>query len=189
MPLWNMWWPQTIQLRKAMRDHRERHGAVAEDRLAREDRQDVRGDAHGRAGSGCRPRGGRRTRTGAARGAARRRRRAGRSCVPAMRSKSSMPSAAVSTGSASSSRMAVMNSAQIVSGMRNSVMPGARMLMIGRDVVDRAHQRRDAEDDQADAPQVLAPVDAGVGRHSPTAARTTSSRRPRRRPGRRSSTA
>ena len=33
------------------------------------------------------------------------------------------------------------------------------------DVVDRAHQRRDAEHDQADAPEVLAPVDAGVGRH------------------------
>ena len=50
--------------------------------------------------------------------------------MPPMRSKSSMPSAAVSTGSASSRRMAVMNSAQIVSGMRNQVMPGARMLMI-----------------------------------------------------------
>ena len=45
-----------------------------------------------------------------------------------MRSKSSIPSAAVSTGSASSSRMAVMKSDQMVSGMRNHVMPGARML-------------------------------------------------------------
>ena len=41
-----------------------------------------------------------------------------------------MTSAAVSTGSASSSRIAVMKSAQIVSGMRNNVMPGARMLTI-----------------------------------------------------------
>ena len=30
-----------------MRDHRERHRVVAEDRLAREHRQDVRRDAHG----------------------------------------------------------------------------------------------------------------------------------------------
>ena len=41
-----------------------------------------------------------------------------------------MPSAAVSTGSASSSRIAVMNSDQIVSGRRKNVMPGARMLMM-----------------------------------------------------------
>ena len=47
MPLWNMWWPHTIQPRNAMRDHRERHRAVAEDGLAREDREDVGGDAHG----------------------------------------------------------------------------------------------------------------------------------------------
>ena len=41
-----------------------------------------------------------------------------------------MKPAAVSTGSAKACRMAVMNMAQIVSGMRKSVMPGARMLMI-----------------------------------------------------------
>ena len=35
-----------------------------------------------------------------------------------------------STGSASSSRIAVMKSAQTVSGSRKKVMPGARMLMI-----------------------------------------------------------
>ena len=39
-------------------------------------------------------------------------------------------SAADSTGSASSSSRAVMKSAQTVSGSRNKVMPGARMLMI-----------------------------------------------------------
>ena len=41
-----------------------------------------------------------------------------------------MTAAAVSTGRANACRMAVMNIAQIVIGMRNSVMPGARMLMI-----------------------------------------------------------
>src|SRR5919201_566267 len=50
--------------------------------------------------------------------------------MPSVRSKSSMATAEVSTGSASSSRIAVMNNDQMTSGMRNSVMPGARMLMI-----------------------------------------------------------
>ena len=50
--------------------------------------------------------------------------------VPSVRSKSSMISAAESTGSASSSRIAVMKSAQTVSGSRKNVIPGARMLMI-----------------------------------------------------------
>ena len=38
--------------------------------------------------------------------------------------------ATVSTGRANAWRMAVMNMAQMVIGMRNSVMPGARMLMM-----------------------------------------------------------
>ena len=38
--------------------------------------------------------------------------------------------AEVSTGSASRSRIAVMKSDQITSGIRNRRMPGARMLMI-----------------------------------------------------------
>jgi hypothetical protein len=42
----------------------------------------------------------------------------------------SMIPAAESTGMASSARMAVMNSDQIVSGMRIQVMPGARMLIV-----------------------------------------------------------
>ena len=46
------------------------------------------------------------------------------------RSKSIMNPAAVSTGRAKACRMAVMNMLQIVRGMRNSVMPGARMLMM-----------------------------------------------------------
>ena len=51
-------------------------------------------------------------------------------CVPNMRSKTIMASAEVSTGRASSNRMATMNRDQTVSGMRNRVMPGARMLMM-----------------------------------------------------------
>ena len=47
--------------------------------------------------------------------------------VPIVRSKSSMAHADVSTGSASRSRIAVMNRDQTTSGSRNSVMPGARM--------------------------------------------------------------
>ncbi len=50
--------------------------------------------------------------------------------VPNSRSASCMNPAAVSTGSAKACRMAVMNMAQIVSGMRKSVIPGARMLMM-----------------------------------------------------------
>ena len=41
-----------------------------------------------------------------------------------------MKPAAVSTGRAKACRMAVMNMAQIVIGMRNIVMPGARIWMI-----------------------------------------------------------
>jgi len=48
----------------------------------------------------------------------------------AARSNSIMNPAAVSTGSAKACRMAVMNMLQIVSGMRNRVMPGARILMM-----------------------------------------------------------
>ena len=50
--------------------------------------------------------------------------------VPSTRSKSSMIIAPESTGSASSSRIAVMKSAHVVSGIRKNVIPGARMLMI-----------------------------------------------------------
>ena len=41
-----------------------------------------------------------------------------------------MKPAAVRTGRANACRMAVMNMAQMVIGMRNIVMPGARILMI-----------------------------------------------------------
>ena len=41
-----------------------------------------------------------------------------------------MKPAAVSTGKAKACRMAVMNMAQIVSGKRNIVIPGARIWMI-----------------------------------------------------------
>ncbi len=50
--------------------------------------------------------------------------------VPKLRSVSSMVSAPASTGIASSSRIAVMNSPHTNSGMRCMVMPGARILMM-----------------------------------------------------------
>ena len=50
--------------------------------------------------------------------------------MPNSRSISCMKPAAVSTGRANACRIAVMNIAQIVSGRRNIVMPGARIWMI-----------------------------------------------------------
>ena len=50
--------------------------------------------------------------------------------VPTMRSSNCMTRAEVSTGSANAWRIAVMNIAQTVIGMRNIVMPGARSMMI-----------------------------------------------------------
>jgi len=46
--------------------------------------------------------------------------------VPKFKSQNNIAAAAESTGTASTSRTAVMNSAQMVSGMRNIVMPGHR---------------------------------------------------------------
>ena len=51
-------------------------------------------------------------------------------CVPIAWSNINMIAAPCSTGSANTPRMAVMNSAQTDSGIRNQVMPGARWLMI-----------------------------------------------------------
>ncbi len=48
IPLMNMWWPQTMNPRPAIPHHRIDHRAVAEDGLAAEDGQDLRGDAHRR---------------------------------------------------------------------------------------------------------------------------------------------
>ena len=50
--------------------------------------------------------------------------------VPAMRSINCMNSVPVSTGVENSARIAVMNSDQTLRGMRKSVMPGARILII-----------------------------------------------------------
>ncbi len=178
MPLWNMWWPHTIQERNAIADHRERHRVVAEDRLAREDRQDLGGDAHrgqdqdvdlgvAEEPEEMLPE----QRLAAAR-------RAGRSsCRPCDR-RAASPRADVSTGSASRSRIAVMKSDQITSGIRNQAHARRAHVDDGGDVVDRAHQRRYAEDEEADAPEVLAPVDAGVLDHR----RQRRVRRPARRP-------
>ena len=49
---------------------------------------------------------------------------------PMVLSRSCRIRATVSTGRAMACRMAVMNMAQMLSGMRNSVMPGVRRLMI-----------------------------------------------------------
>ena len=45
-PTANMWWPQTRKPRERDRDRRDRDRLVAEDRLAREDRDDLRDDPH-----------------------------------------------------------------------------------------------------------------------------------------------
>ena len=50
--------------------------------------------------------------------------------VPSVRSSSSRIAAAVSTGVAKRPRIAVMKSPQTAKGMRNMVMPGARMLTV-----------------------------------------------------------
>ena len=49
--------------------------------------------------------------------------------VPIVWSNSNMITAPARIGIASSARIAVMNSDQIESGMRNSVIPGARILI------------------------------------------------------------
>ena len=189
MPLRNMWWPQTIQDEEGDGDHRERHGVVAEDRLAREHRQDVGGDAHGGQDQDVD--------LGVAEepeqvlpeqrlAAARRDEEAGAERAVEEQHGHGRRS---STGRASSSRMAVMNSDQTVSGMRKQRHARRPHVDDRRDVVDRAHHGRDAEDEQADAPEVLAPVHAGVGRARPRAAYRTSSPPRRARPARRSRTA
>ena len=58
------------------------------------------------------------------------------------------------TGNASSSSTWVMKLIQVNIGMRISVMPGARMLTIVDEEVDRRRQRRDAEDLEAEHPEV-----------------------------------
>ena len=50
--------------------------------------------------------------------------------VPSSRSAINIKLAAVSTGRAKACKIAVMNIPQMLIGMRNSVIPGARMLMI-----------------------------------------------------------
>ena len=188
MPLWNMWWPHTIQrqerrCRSSRRPWRGSRRSACARRPAGCPRR-----CPWRAGSGCRPRGGRRTRTGAARGAARRRPRAGRSWCRAMRSKSSM---AERRGQhRQREQQEDGGDEQRPDGQRHAEQRHARRAHVddGRDVVDRAHQRRDAEDDQADAPEVLAPVRR---RCTPGTARQRRVRRPARRgvrrPRRRSS--
>ncbi len=164
MPLWNMWCPHTIQLRKAMRDDRERHRAVAEDRLAGEDRQDLRGDAHRRQDHDVD--------LGVAEepeevlpeqrlAAARRQEEAG--------ARHAIEEQHRERGGQHGQREQQQDGGdeERPDRQRHAEERHARRPHVddGRDVVDRAHQRRDAEDDDADAPQVLAPGDAGVRRH------------------------
>ena len=71
-----------------------------------------------------------------------------------LRSMNTMISAAVTIGIANSVRNATTSIIHTNTGMRISVMPGARMLRIGHDEVDRRRDRADAEHDQADGPEV-----------------------------------
>ena len=154
---------------------RERDRLVAEDRLAREDGEDLRDDPHrgqdhdvdlgvpeeperraGR-GSGCR-------------------RAAGsKKCVPAWRSSSISVSPAESVGSTITSSHAYVTIAQQKSGMRIQRHAGRAHVVDRHDEVDRADERRDREDVQPEDPEVLA-VAGHVQRrerrvHRPAAAR------------------
>ena len=87
--------------------------------------------------------------------------------------------AAVSTGNAISTSTLVTSMFHVKIGMRNIVMPGARMRDDGGDDVDRGEHARQAGEHDADDPQVAA--DARASGRRPTAARRRSSRsRPRR---------
>ena len=63
-------------------------------------------------------------------------------------------SPAVRTGVASRISTAVTSTVHTKIGIRNRVMPGARILKIGGDEVDRAQDRGGADQRQADDPQV-----------------------------------
>ena len=75
-----------------------------------------------------------------------------------------MISAAASTGVASSCRIAVMNCAQVVSGMRKSERPGARIVRITSEVLT-AIASRDRVKTRSLMAELFEPV-AGVGRGS-----------------------
>ena len=111
------------------RDHREGHGAVAEDGLARKDRQDLRGNAHRRQDQDVDFR----------------MTEEPEQVLPQDRLaafggiEEGGPEAAIEEQhrhrggehreAPSSSRIAVMKSDQMTRGMRKNVIPGARMLM------------------------------------------------------------
>ena len=104
-------------------DHRVGHAEIAEDRLAREGRDDLADDAEARQdedvdfGMAEEPEQVLEQDRIAAAGIE-------EACVPKLRSVSSMVMAPPSTGSDSSSRKAVTSTDQTNSGMRCSVMPG-----------------------------------------------------------------
>ena len=76
--------------------------------------------------------------------------------VPAERSSSSRIPPANNTLNASRLRIAVTNHAHTVSGMRISVIPGARMSIVVAMNIQRTEQRSNAENQNADDPQRLA---------------------------------
>ena len=138
---------------EADRDAGEHHDRVAEQRLAARTRAASRRRCPCPAGSGCTPRDGRTTRTDAGRAADRRPSTPRRTCVSKLRSKNTMISAAVMIGIANTVRNATTSIIQVNTGMRMSVMPGARMLRIGDDEVDRRRRRPDAEQHDARRPR------------------------------------
>ena len=74
--------------------------------------------------------------------------------VPKLRSKNTMISATVTIGIANRVRNAITSIIHTNTGIRMSVMPGQRMLMHRDDEVDRRGGGADAEQDQADGPEV-----------------------------------
>ena len=73
-----------------------------------------------------------------------------------MRSSSNRIPPPNNTGNDSKARIAVVNQAQQVSGMRISDIPRVRMLSKRRDEIQRAQQRANAKDRDADDPEIYA---------------------------------
>ena len=160
MPTANMWCAQTPEAQEADRDAGVDHERRSRRAACARRSAGPRRRCPSPAGSGCRPRGGRRPRTGAARAAGRRRPRARRSACRRSGRTCSRTSATVMTGKARTSRNDVTSVIQTNTGMRMRVMPGARMLMIVTMKLKPPAMRGDAEDLQAEHPE----VDAVAGR-------------------------
>ena len=139
---------------EADRDAREHHDRVAEQRLAREHGQDLGDDAHARKDEDVH--------LGMAEDPEQvlvQQRIAAGAALKKLRVEVAVDerpwiSAAVTGGIANSVRNAMTSIIHTNTGIRIIVMPGARMLRIGHDEVDRGRDRPDAEHDQADGPEV-----------------------------------